>query len=169
MDVITLLIILLALVTIGLFVWCILISRNLDNILQPRTRRSNPAKETREETPEEIRKIEDDVVKKRNKMNMIYSFAVNCTTVFPLLGMLGTVISLMSLAGNMEGQEIPVDQFFMALRTTAAGIVGGILGKACDAYVSVKVAANNKETDTLLERNSGGGISLTKAAQEKKA
>ena len=53
MDVITLLIILLALVTIGLFVWCILISRNLDNILQPRTRRSNPAKETREETPED--------------------------------------------------------------------------------------------------------------------
>ncbi|MCR4645143.1 MAG: MotA/TolQ/ExbB proton channel family protein [Oscillospiraceae bacterium] len=169
MDFITVLIILLGCITIGLFVWCILISRNLDNILQPRTRRANPSRETKEETPEDIRNIEDDVVKKCNKMNMIYSCAVNCTTAFPLLGMLGTVISLMSLAGNMDGQEIPVDQFFMALRTTMWGIIGGIIGKGFDAYVSVKVAANNKETDTLLERNSGGGISLTKTAQEKKA
>ena len=153
MDFITILIILLALATIGLFVWCLAISRKLDNILKPRMRRANPM-EAKQESPEEMRQLEDEAVKKRDLMNMLYSFAVNCTTIFPLLGMLGTVISLIGLAGNIDGADMPVDQFFMALRTTAAGIVGGILGKAFDAYVSVKVTANNKEIDTLLDRNS---------------
>ena len=143
-----------------------MVSKKLKDILQPRSRRANP--EAHKEEPEaDDRKIEDEVVMQRDHMNMWYSLAANFTTALPLWGMFGTVMSLIGLTGNIDGADMPIDQFFTALYTTALGIFFGIGGKVADSFLSVKVAANNKETDTLLERNSGGGISLTKAAQEK--
>ena len=68
--------------------------------------------------------------------------------------MLGTVISLIALAGHMGEESLAVDRFFTALYTTALGIFFAIVYKALDSVISVKVAANNKEAYTLLERNS---------------
>lgn len=138
------------------FYRCFAVSRTLRDTLQPRSRRANPdaRKNDAPETPEDVRKIEDEIVMERDHMNMWYSLAANFTTALPLWGMFGTVMSLIGLAGNLDGTEMPVDQFFTALYTTALGIIFGIAGKVADSFLSVKVAANNKETDTLLERNS---------------
>ena len=146
------------------FYKCFTISKSLRDVLQPRSRRANP--ETQKESPEapeDGRKIEDTVVQQRDRMNMWYSLAANFTTALPLWGMFGTVMSLIGLAGHIEGAEVPVDQFFTALYTTALGIFFGIGGKVADSFLSVRVAANNKETDTLLDRNSG------RVQQEKEA
>lgn len=138
-----------------LFVLCWRLSRELHNDLSPRERRANPNEEKkRPETREERRTYEDMIVEKRDRMNLLYSLFANFTSALPLLGMLGTVVSLIALAGNMEEQTIAVDRFFTALYTTGLGIFFAFIYKALDAVISVKVAANNKEADTLLERNS---------------
>lgn len=137
------------------FYKCFGITKRLRDALAPRSRRANPdAPKEAPDTPEDIRKFEDSVVMQRDRMNMWYTLFVNFTSALPLWGMFGTVMSLIGLAGRMEGAEIPVDQFFTALYTTALGILFGIGGKVADSFVSVKVTANNTETDTLLERNS---------------
>ncbi|MBR3629524.1 MAG: MotA/TolQ/ExbB proton channel family protein [Oscillospiraceae bacterium] len=138
------------------FYRCFAVSKTLRDVLQPRSRRANPdaLKKDAPETPDDVRKLEDTIVMQRDRMNMWYSLAANFTTALPLWGMFGTVMSLIGLAGNLDGTEMPVDQFFTALYTTALGIVFGIGGKVADSFLSVKVVANNKETDTLLERNS---------------
>lgn len=136
-----------------LFYMTFRLSRELRNDLSPRERKANPA-EHRPETPEEQRAYEDMIVRKRDRMNLLYSLFANFTSVLPLWGMFGTVMSLLGLAGNMDADAIPVDKFFAALYTTALGIVFAIFYKALDAVVSVKVDANNKEADTLLDRNS---------------
>ena len=134
------------------FTWKI--SRVLHDDLSPRERKANPNERKTPETPEERRQYEDMIVSKRDHMNLLYSLFANFTSVLPLWGMLGTVISLIGLAGNMGDMAISVDRFFTALYTTALGIVFAIIYKALDSVISVKVAANNKEADTLLERNS---------------
>lgn len=131
------------------------LSRELHNDLSPRERKANPNEEkNRPETREERRAYENMIVEKRDKMNLFYSLFANFTSVLPLWGMLGTVVSLIALAGHMGEEAMAADRFFTALYTTALGIFFAIIYKAADSVISVKVAANNKETDTLLERNS---------------
>ena len=100
----------------------------------------------------DVREHEDLVLKQRDHMNICYSFFSNMTAIFPLLGMLGTVKSLIGVASNIAGTEI--DQFFGALTSTAWGIIFAVIFKLLDSVISVKVTTNNKEVDTLLERNS---------------
>jgi biopolymer transport protein ExbB/TolQ len=143
-------------IAVGVLFWrTIVICNELHDDLAPRDRKANPSElKKRPETREERRAHEDMVVAKRDKMNLLYSLFANFTSVFPLWGMLGTVISLIALAGKMAEESLAVDRFFTALYTTLLGIVFAIAFKAADAVVSVKVAGNNKEADTLLERNS---------------
>lgn len=144
-----------AVVTGVFFYFAFRIARELCDDLSPRERKANPNARKKPVTPEEIREHEDMIVRKRDRMNLLYSLFANFTSVLPLWGMLGTVISLIGLAGNMDDMAISVDRFFTALYTTALGIVFAIVYKALDSVVSVKVSANNKEADTLLERNTG--------------
>lgn len=130
------------------------LSKELKDALQPRSRKANPDKPEQTDPEEDYRKLENTVVTLRDKMNLRYSLFANFTSVLPLWGMLGTVVSLLGLAGMSDNAEMPIGQFFTALITTALGILFAIVYKALDSVVSVKVSANNKETDTLLDRNS---------------
>ncbi len=143
-------------IAVGALFWFSLkLSRELHNDLSPRERKANPNDEQkRPETREERRAYENMIVEKRDRMNLLYSLFANFTSALPLWGMFGTVISLISLSGHMGEDSMAMDSFFTALYTTALGIFFAIVFKALDAVVSVKVAANNKEADTLLERNS---------------
>lgn len=85
------------------------------------------------------------------RLNQWYSFFTNTVTIFPLLGMLGTVISLYSLAGDLADSST---SFFAALSSTIWGIVFAIIGKGADAFIAPKVEAENKAYDLLVERNS---------------
>lgn len=85
------------------------------------------------------------------RLNQWYSFFSNTVAVFPLLGMLGTVISLYNLAGDLADTTT---SFFSALSSTIWGIVFAIIGKCADAFIAPKVEAENKAYDLLVERNS---------------
>ena len=92
--------------------------------------------------------------KKIERLNSMYSLYANVTSLFPLLGMLGTVLSLLRLSGSMEQSDLAMDQFFSALNTTLAGLIAALIFKFMDSFLSVRVERDNKEYDTLTDRNS---------------
>lgn len=69
-------------------------------------------------------------------LTVVYSLFLTLVSLFPLLGMLGTVASLLTLdlsTGNMAGVR---NNFFNALTSTAWGIVFSIIFKVLNACVS---------------------------------
>ena len=107
------------------------------------------------ETIQEIQDHEDSIKNSVDNLNGFYAFFTNIVTIFPLLGMLGTVVSLYILASNTSdlNSQIEINSFFGALSSTILGIIAAILGKIGDAVLSPKVAAVNNEYILLLERN----------------
>lgn len=93
---------------------------------------------------------ETDVVTMRNNMGRLYSIYVNLTGIFPLLGILGTVVSLLGLvsdAGNITGN------FYGALTSTFWGLIFAIIFKFLDGVTSAKIEDNEKNVALYLERN----------------
>lgn len=93
---------------------------------------------------------ETDVVTMRNNMGRLYSIYVNLTGIFPLLGILGTVVSLLGLVsdtGNITGN------FYGALTSTFWGLIFAIIFKFLDGVTSAKIEDNEKNVALYLERN----------------
>lgn len=76
----------------------------------------------------------NDLFNIRENMNSKYAFFTNFTTMFPLMGMLGTVVSLIPMVDKMGEQSTGL--FFTALTSTFWGIVAAILCKVLDAFIS---------------------------------
>lgn len=85
----------------------------------------------------------------RDRENLYYSLFVNAIAIFPLLGMLGTVISLLKLA---SGGDNLVENFYGALTSTLWGLVFAVIFKAVDAFVSAHVEANEKAVSLRLQQ-----------------
>ncbi len=85
----------------------------------------------------------------RDKQNLYYSLFVNAIAIFPLLGMLGTVISLLQLA---SGGDNLIGNFYGALTSTLWGLVFAVIFKAVDAFISAKVDANEKAVSFRLQK-----------------
>lgn len=92
-----------------------------------------------------------DLLRHREKTNELYALYTNFTSAFPLLGMLGTVISLLSM-GDLIGTEVQ-GAFFTALTSTFWGIVAAILFKALDSRLSYKIEDNEKHLEYLFNPN----------------
>ncbi len=101
------------------------------------------------------------VKQKENELNMIYlrrksatyySFFENVTSIFPLLGILGTVVSLLPMV-NMIGSTTNA-LFFSALTSTFWGVVFAVIFKGFNGYLSAQIEDNEKNIATYLERNS---------------
>jgi len=90
----------------------------------------------------------EELLEGRVKMNQTYGMFVNITAIFPLLGMLGTVWSLIPMV-SMIG-EIDIGRFFTALTSTVWGIVFAIIYKLVDARIGYKIEDNEKHCDHLL-------------------
>ena len=88
----------------------------------------------------------------RQKLNVCYSALTAFISIFPLWGMFGTVISLLSL--DMGGDLSSVqDNFFTALTSTAWGILFAILFKVLNAlFVSVKTEEVLEKSGRILDR-----------------
>lgn len=95
--------------------------------------------------------FETDIIKLRRKMNTYYVIYENLTAVFPLLGLLGTVVSLLPLVSNMG--DIVTGLFFSALTSTMWGIVFAIVFKALNGYLSSGIEDNEKNIEIYLQRN----------------
>ena len=85
----------------------------------------------------------------------LYSLFVNLTGIFPLLGILGTVISLLGMVSDMSNVQ---GNFYGALTSTFWGLIFSIIFKLLDGVVAAKIEDNEKNVQLFLERNSPHSI-----------
>lgn len=91
----------------------------------------------------------EDLLKYRTAMNRSYALYTNLTSIFPLLGMLGTVCSLIPMVNTIGTGS--AGSFFSALTSTFWGIVFAMLYKALDATLSYKIDDNEKHMEYYLK------------------
>ena len=84
-----------------------------------------------------------------SRASMMYSFFANITAVFPLLGILGTVMSLMNLSGTDDLSA----NFSSALLTTFLGLVAAIIFKIMDAGIASRLERALDESDYLIHQH----------------
>lgn len=86
-----------------------------------------------------------------NKLNTVYSIFLTLVSIFPLLGLLGTVWSLLGLdlsAGDMTNIK---NNFFAALTSTAWGIIFSILFKLIHAPSSNFIENQIEDSRKMFE------------------
>lgn len=94
---------------------------------------------------------ETDIVNMRKQTGSLYSVFVNLTGIFPLLGILGTVTSLLNLVADTSDIT---GNFYGALTSTFWGLIFAIVFKFLDGIISAKIEDNEKNVALYLERNS---------------
>jgi len=93
---------------------------------------------------------ETDLVAMRNQTGKLYSIFVNLTGIFPLLGILGTVVSLLGLVAD---DTDVTGNFYGALTSTFWGLIFAIVFKFLDGVISAKIEDNEKTVALYLDRN----------------
>lgn len=106
---------------------------------------------------------ETDIVTMRNHTGKLYSLFVNLTGIFPLLGILGTVVSLLGLVAD---DTDVTGNFYGALTSTFWGLVFAIAFKFMDGIISAKIEDNEKTVALYLERNNDP-VSRSRRTEEK--
>ena len=97
-----------------------------------------------------IRSIDEEkIVAMRKRSESLYAVFVNVTAIFPLLGILGTVVSLLPMVSELSDMQT---NFFAALTSTFWGLVFAIIFKLLDGFLSARMEDNDKAVDLLLER-----------------
>ena len=121
------------------------LSRKLHVTVYVPSRRIDP-----ESVVRTIRDIDEErIVAMRKRSESLYSVFVNVTAIFPLLGILGTVVSLLPMVSEMADMQT---NFFAALTSTFWGLVFAILFKLLDGFLSARMEDNDKAVNLLLER-----------------
>ncbi len=78
-----------------------------------------------------------------------YALYVNLTGIFPLLGILGTVISLLGMVGNTSDIE---GSFFAALTSTFWGLVFAIIFKMLDGFITPVLDDGERAAELFMQR-----------------
>lgn len=86
---------------------------------------------------------------KENETKAYHGYA-SITNIFPLLGILGTIISLLRLA-SLSQANVMIN-FTTALTSTFWGLVCAIVFKAIDGSISPKIELNNDSFNLLINR-----------------
>ena len=89
-----------------------------------------------------------ELLRYREAMNKRYALYSNLTTMFPLMGMLGTVVSLIPMVNSIGTENTGL--FFSALTSTFWGIVFAIIFKLLDASISYKIEDNEKHMEYMF-------------------
>lgn len=145
MDFITVVIILVGLFNIFVYYTTWKVIAKLQKLVHPKADRRNGIKADLNITAEESAALS----KCSDLASSCYTMYLNLTAVFPLLGILGTVLSLMRLSG---ADDISAN-FGMALRTTFAGLIAAILFKVADSFISPKLDRALDEADYLIHQH----------------
>lgn len=124
---------------INLFVYFFTTSRarRLYDALHPTARAKNSLNEAK-------------VVDMRKSVTSAYATYVNITAIFPLLGILGTVLSLLNMTGDMSNVQT---NFFAALTSTFWGLIFAIFYKLIDSKPAALIEDNEKNVAFYLERS----------------
>lgn len=145
------LIILLAMLTGYIYYRCWRYARDLNRILQPK---GNLAMGSggQEAINRHFDYYLDDrgesrIIEQRQRMDQGYIFFLNLVAVFPLMGLLGTVLALIPMVEALE-----TNFFFMALTSTFWGIVFAIVFKILNGPLQALVEENAALINTYLMR-----------------
>ena len=95
---------------------------------------------------------ESELLHERRKMNFFYSMYFNITSIFPLMGILGTVISLIGMV-NRSSEQVQ-QNFLLALTSTLWGIIFAIVFKAVNGYLASVIDNLDEVFELYIERNS---------------
>lgn len=90
---------------------------------------------------------EHEILRQRSRANSEYVLFTNIVAIFPLMGLLGTVMSLIPMVGTLD-----TSLFYMALTSTFWGIVFAIIFKALNGYLQARIEENNELVQTYLLR-----------------
>ena len=119
--------------------------RQLHRMIYVPSRRENP-----EALAREIAAVdEEEMITLRHRSESLYAIFVNVTAIFPLLGILGTVLSLLPMVADLNNMQM---NFFAALTSTLWGLIFAILFKLLDGFLSARMEENDKSVALLLER-----------------
>lgn len=91
-------------------------------------------------------KTKQDFIDASGWLKVYYSIYSNISAVFPLLGILGTVVSLI----EMSDIETAATSFMSALDTTLWGLVCGIISKIADSWLSPHYETALDEADLII-------------------
>ena len=84
---------------------------------------------------------------KRAGARAFYSWFEKLSSIFPMLGIVGTVWSLLPMVSDIENMQL---NFFVALTSTFWGMFFAILCKGFDAYLSARMEENDDEVDRYM-------------------
>ena len=119
--------------------------RKLHRLIFVPSRRENPDALAREISAVD----EEEIIALRHRSESLYAVYVNVTAIFPLLGILGTVLSLLPMVADLSNMQM---NFFAALTSTLWGLIFAILFKLLDGFLSARMEDNDKSVALLLER-----------------
>ena len=88
----------------------------------------------------------ESIVNERDAVERWYAYFTNFSASFPLLGILGTVLSLIPMAADLQDIQ---SNFFVALTTTFWGLVFSIICKIADAPLSATIESNERTVAEL--------------------
>jgi len=147
-----LIIILTAIGTLGYFLFIRFYSIKVYNEIHTKGYRPDDVldkSDTAPPTKDEIKQTKVKLRKMRETSEKYYSMFTNLTGIFPLLGILGTVISLIPMVQDMANMQ---HNFFIALTSTLWGLIFAIFFKVMDAILSPRIERNNRGIDDYLEK-----------------
>ena len=90
----------------------------------------------------------DDLNKNSISAMKSYTWYANITAIFPLLGIFGTVVSLMNLSGSNDISA----NFAAALSTTFWGLVFAVIFKLADSPISAELERALDDADYLIHQ-----------------
>ncbi len=145
MDFITVLIIIMGIANGGIYYVTWRSITSLQRLVHPKADRRNGISADLSLSAEECAALG----KSSDRASFFYTLFLNITAVFPLLGILGTVWSLMKLSG---ADDISAS-FGMALRTTLVGLIFAIVYKLADSLISPRLDRALDEADYLIHQH----------------
>ena len=81
-----------------------------------------------------------------------YTLYINLTAIFPLMGILGTVISLLGMVGDTSDIQ---GGFFAALTSTFWGLIFAIAFKFLDGFISPQLEDGERAAELFMQRKNG--------------
>jgi len=146
------LIILMAAGTLAYFIYILRHAEKVHNVLYTQGYLPDDVYDEEEFVPPskaDIKKQKFHLRGMRETTEKYYSMFMNLTGIFPLMGILGTVISLIPLVQNIDDMQA---NFFVALTSTLWGLVFAVTFRLLDGMLLPRLERNNRGIDEYLEK-----------------
>jgi len=99
-------------------------------------------------TKAEVKQMKSSLRRMRETSEKYYSMFATLTGIFPLMGILGTVVSLIPLVQDIQNMQ---GSFFVALTSTLWGLIFAIFFKILDGMLYPRIERNNRSIEDFLE------------------